>query len=63
MGYFLDYDLFTPCWKCGLTTCNGNHPESVAEAKQLPHHKHGLGDARCTCHVCREMREREANRE
>lgn len=26
MGYFLDYELFTPCWHCGRTDCNGNHP-------------------------------------
>jgi hypothetical protein len=27
MGYFLDYELFQPCWHCGRTDCNGNHPE------------------------------------
>lgn len=27
MGYFLDYELFQPCWFCGRTRCNGNHPE------------------------------------
>lgn len=27
MGYFLDYELFTPCWHCGKTDCNGDHPQ------------------------------------
>jgi hypothetical protein len=26
MGYFLDYELFQPCWYCKRIDCNGNHP-------------------------------------
>jgi hypothetical protein len=62
MGYFLDYQLFTPCWYCGRTDCSGDHPEAREQASRLSHHAKGFGHSDCTCHVCREMRERAARR-
>ena len=50
MGYFLDYELFTPCWKCGRTDCNGDHPEATGAF--LPSH-----GSECDCFVCENDRE------
>jgi hypothetical protein len=59
MGYFLEYENFTTCWHCGRTDCTGNHPE----VKEKPVHlEKGFGHTDCECRVCRDMREREANR-
>lgn len=65
MGYFLDYQLFTPCWFCGRTECSGNHPEPAAReaSEKVTHHEKGFGHESCPCHVCQDMRERAAKRE
>jgi hypothetical protein len=65
MGYFLDYELFTPCYRCGRTECNGNcalRGEPVAYEPTVTHHERGFGHESCNCHICRNMRERAANR-
>lgn len=64
MGYFLDYELFTPCWFCGRTDCNGNHqgPEADAASRQVTHHEKGFGHESCPCHVCQDMRDRAERR-
>lgn len=60
MGYFLDYELFTPCWYCGRTDCNGNHPEPAAQpaAAKITHFEKGFGDPSCPCQVCANLRRR-----
>ena len=65
MGYFLDYELFTPCWFCGKTNCNGNHsgPEADRASAQITHFKKGFGHESCNCQVCQGIRERQANRQ
>lgn len=64
MGYFLDYELFTPCWYCGKTDCSGNHyePEARAASGKVKHFERGFGHPSCNCEVCKNMRERAANR-
>jgi len=64
MGYFLDYELFTPCWFCGKTDCSGNHPEATEEDHaRVTHFEQGFGHPTCQCHVCKDMRERATSRE
>ena len=65
MAYFLDYEMFTPCWYCGRTDCTGNHQGAAAEAfsRRLTHACKGFGHDSCPCHICESMRVRETNRE
>lgn len=63
MGYFLDYELFTPCWYCGKVDCSGDHQsETTRSGKPVTHFRRGFGHESCDCEVCKNMRERSENR-